>query len=132
MRRLAKTSSQTRENLAKAVLEQAIEQIPRRCARVKTIVGEQGPRRGLILAADQVQADFIAVGADGLGIAPVAGERDAQITPFNAAGPCRAPPRRATNRAAYRVLWAIDDVPVVHSPIDFLQGLAWPHGEAAR
>ena len=33
--------------------------------RVTTIVGEQGPRRGLILAAEQTQADFIAVGADG-------------------------------------------------------------------
>ena len=59
-----------REGLAKAVFDEALKRVPKSLQHtVSTIVGTQGPRRGLLLAAEQVNADFVAVGADGLGAA---------------------------------------------------------------
>src|SRR5579863_6122564 len=56
-------ATRARNNLAKAVFDEARARLPTKMqGSVKTITGVQGPRRGLILAADQVQADFIAVG----------------------------------------------------------------------
>ncbi len=124
-------AARTRENVAKAIFEQAIERIPTPLRpRVTTIVGEQGPRRGLILAAEQTQADFIAVGADGLGAMRLLLGSVTRAILRHSTRPVlvvRPVPVRQ-HRAAYRVLWALDEVPVVPAPIDFLQRLAWPQG----
>jgi nucleotide-binding universal stress UspA family protein len=124
-------ADKTRENLAKAVFEEARKRVPEKLRNnVSTIVGVQGPRRGLILAAEQVNADFVAVGADGLGAARLLLGSVTRALLRHSTRPVLVarPITVRENRAPYRVLWAVDEPPAVPAPIDFLKKLAWPKG----
>ncbi|HEY4308472.1 MAG TPA: universal stress protein [Pirellulales bacterium] len=124
-------ADKARDSLAKAVFEEALKRIPDGLrSNISTIVGTQGPRRGLLLAAEQVNADFVAVGADGLGAARLLLGSVTRALLRHSTRPVLVarPINVRENRAPYRVLWAVDEPPAVHGPIDFLQKLAWPKG----
>ncbi len=127
-------ADKARDSLAKAVFEEALKRVPEKLrGKVATIVGGQGPRRGLILAAEQVQADFVAVGADGLGAARLLLGSVTRALLRHSTRPVliARPITVRENRAAYRVLWAVDEPPALRGPVDFLQKLAWPKGTNA-
>lgn len=122
-------AEKARESLSKAIFDEALKRVPEKLRNnVTTIAGTQGPRRGLILAAEQVDADFIAVGADGLGAAKLLLGSVTRALLRHSTRPVLVarPITVRENRAAYRVLWAIDEPPAVRAPVEFLQKLSWP------
>ena len=60
--------SRARQALANAIFEEARKRLPAGLqSSLHTIVGTQDPRHGIVVAADQWEADLIVVGARGLG-----------------------------------------------------------------
>ena len=102
---------------------------------VEHIVGEQNPRRGLRVAADQWQADLVVVGAHGastlgqtlLGSVARSLVYDT-VTPVLIARGKKAP--RADE--AYRVLMAVEDVPTLPSATKLLEEMSFPEQTLGR
>jgi nucleotide-binding universal stress UspA family protein len=105
---------------------------------VEHIVGEQNPRRGLRLAADQWRADLIVVGAHGastlgqtlLGSVARSLVYDT-ITPVLIARGKKVP--RPDD--AYRVIMAVEEVPALPSATKLLEDLSFPsrtHGRVVH
>lgn len=120
-----------RESLAQAVFDEARGRLPATWQNnVATITGEQNPRLGLNLAADEVHADLVAVGAHGLGKTRLLLGRVTRSLIHKSMRPVliakHAPVKH--DRSAYRVLWAIDEIPQGPQAAALLSRLSWPPG----
>jgi nucleotide-binding universal stress UspA family protein len=124
-------ASQARDAVAKAAFDEALARMPPPLReQVTVIVGVQNPRRGLVLAAEQVHAGFVAVGAHGVSttrlllgsVTRSLLRHTTRPTLIARPGPVRE------SQSSYRVLWAIDEIPAVRTPIEFIEQLAWPAG----
>jgi len=125
-----------RRALADAVFQEAKTQLPKALAEhAQTIVGTRPPRQGIHLAAGEVQADLIVVGARGIGpIAKLLLGSVSQAVVREATLPVLVV-RATTDRIASqppRVLWACDGSPGSTQAASVLKKISWPHGTVCQ
>ena len=126
----------SRGTLAESVFADALAGLPEGVrANTETIVGEQNPRRGLPLAADQWRADLTAVGAQGastLGLTLLGSVARALV--FDTTKPVLIARAKSAPRVdnTYRVMMAVEDVPTLSSATKLLEEISFPAGAEGR
>ena len=63
----SQTLESARESMANAIFAEARKRLPSEFRKVSTIIGQQDPKRGIIIAAEQFSAGLVVMGARGLG-----------------------------------------------------------------
>jgi nucleotide-binding universal stress UspA family protein len=124
-----------RNALARAVFDEARQQLPSGHGAVEEIVGVQDPRHGLLLAADECHADWIAVGARGIGPMQRLLLGSVSTSIVHAARRPVLVARRGPERQAaqdLRVLLACDGSPASQHAGDFVKQLSWPSNASGR
>jgi nucleotide-binding universal stress UspA family protein len=127
----AATAEHLRSALAERVFEEAGGELPPTLREIaQTIVGVQNPAHGLLVAADEVRADLIVVGAQGAGIAKGGLGRVARHVVHHATLPVlvvRPAPSQAEEQPL-RVLLANDGSEGSQHTGEFLGNFRWPEG----
>ncbi len=118
-----------RDALATAVFDEVRSRVPQSMrASIHTVVGEQTPSRGLLLAADEWRADMIAVGARGLGPLERLMLGSVSTSVVHAANipvlVARSNPQRKAG--GLRILLACDGSPVSQHAAELLARFTWP------
>jgi nucleotide-binding universal stress UspA family protein len=125
-----------RATLAEAVLSEAAARLPHVLQRnVERLVGKDHPREHLVAAAEDWQADLIAVGARGTG--PMKGlvlGSVARSIVRSTSRPVLVARKKPDKRSdpTYRVLLAVDDTHPTNLPLDRLASIAWPRHTSGR
>jgi nucleotide-binding universal stress UspA family protein len=126
----------SRGTLADSVFADALSGLPEAVrASTETIVGEQNPRRGLPLAADQWRADLTAVGAHGastLGLTLLGSVARALV--FDTTKPVLIARAKGAPRVddTFRVIMAVEEVPTHSSATKLLEEISFPAGTQGR
>jgi nucleotide-binding universal stress UspA family protein len=118
-----------RDALATAAFDEVRSRVPQSMrASIHTVVGEQTPSRGLLLAADEWRADMIAVGARGLGPLERLMLGSVSTSVVHAANipvlVARSNPQRKAG--GLRILLACDGSPVSQHAAELLARFTWP------
>ncbi|MBI3465794.1 MAG: universal stress protein [Planctomycetes bacterium] len=125
-----------RRALAEAIFNECRGRLPEALARnVHTIIGQQQPQRGLLIAADEWQAGMIVVGARGAG--PISRLLLGSVS-TTVAQSAKAPvlvvraPEGDQPSSPLRVLVAYDGSDASRHATDLLRQLTWPADAAGR
>jgi nucleotide-binding universal stress UspA family protein len=135
-RHIEDLAERARRRLAQAVLEEGRGRLPPSLQnRVRTIVGGTEPRRELLQAAEEHQADLIVVGARGLG--PIRGLLLGSVSLWIARHSTRPVlvARRKQDKLSevgVKILMPIDETPASPSTLSLLSRLHWPPQSSGR
>lgn len=127
--------ARARQSLADAIFEEARKRLPEGLQnRVRTIVGTQDPRHGIVLAAEQSAANLIVVGARGLGTLErlLLGSVSRAVV-HSAKVPVWVARSKSTPAVkSLRILLACASPEAGRQSAELLSGLNWPEGTTCR